>query len=227
MNNNINNDIINDSNIDIMDFDYIINNNLIENKLIELLQLENIDTSLEKLINLNNKTFNYYLCKASQPFFYKTNVLKMNIKDYYIKFMGINAYIVNWYYIESLFNYYSFICDKYNKYILKKNFIKFCHIDNINYYNEYDINNNNLSNEGIKLFDTFNNIRNKLNKNIPEEQENYIESKLAESNNITGSIAIANKKFGYSQNNNQGTQVINNYITSNSLPNFGALEQKK
>lgn len=39
MNNNINNDIINDGDISVMDFDYIINNNLIENKLLDLIEM--------------------------------------------------------------------------------------------------------------------------------------------------------------------------------------------
>lgn len=63
MNNNINNDIINDSDISVMDFDYIINNNLIENKLLDLIENDNQD-----IYTISSKQWSFYLYRIGNLF---------------------------------------------------------------------------------------------------------------------------------------------------------------
>lgn len=223
----IQNDINNDA--DILDLDYILDNNLIENKMLNLIENDNQD-----IYKISTTQFNYYFRKASKPFFYRTHVLKCNnnYNIYKDKMIVNNNAVVDWYKIKSLFNYYIDICDKYNKYVLLYNFIDVTYIHSHDFYNEYKIQDNKyLSDEGMKVLEEFNSIRLFIMQKIPEKQENIIESKLADNHNITGAIAIANKKFGYSQNNNNAPQIINNYINSQALPNFGnnspKIEQNK
>lgn len=132
--------------------------------------------------------------------------------------------------IDILADYYINLCNKYNKFVCVEHFGKMINIKqdtNDIFDNKYDINNNNLTDEGIKVLQRFNTLRTLVRKKIVNDRDLSIITKCYDNNNVSGAIALGNNYLGWNNNSSNNTQVTNNYITMRDLPNFGALEQKK
>lgn len=211
---------------ELLTFDEIIKNNLIEKQLIKQAELSGVD-----LYECNINRWKSLLQEVGAILFNDSKILKIDketiIKDNNIKNNYYNIYnsSMNVFDIKKL----SIICDiyiylsqKYNKYIkmsyfgylLNFNCMKISNILNIKMHN------NNVCYNGVD----FNQLRLDIYKRLNTERENNLEEKCFYSPGAIGSIAIGNKDFGW--NGQTGTAADADKVYQiDSLPTMAELPQ--
>lgn len=203
----------------IMDFEYIIKNNLIEQTLLNQAAAQNID-----LYECKINPFKALLQETGAILFSDKKILRLNRYNNNKYNIPVPTNEYNMIYINKICDIYIYISQKYNKCI---GISYFGYLLNMNYndiYNVLNINthDNNIEYNGIN----FNNLRNNIIKRLRAERENNLKEKCIESPGAVGAIAIGNVENGWNLTPGQRSQDNNNnnMISVNSLPQINAIE---
>lgn len=143
--------------------------------------------------SISTNQFNVLLCDIGSKFF-NNNIL-----------FTCNRFSLDENIIDPLCNYYIYICSLYNKCISMYNFCNMINID-------YELL------EGWKSCDVTS-CKFKIIKRLTDKREQYIKDKLTDSNNVVGSIAVANHEYKWTNGSNAGNTTIN-VLSGSSLPDL-------
>lgn len=124
-----------------------------------------------------------------------------------------NAYDIDT--VNSVCDYYIYLCNVYNKGVTISGF---CYLTGISQYTVYEWGNGNrgLSQSSCDIY-----------KKLSKAYEDSAESKLWANKNPVAVMAILNKRFGWNLPGVSKEQTLKAPITSDKLPNLGAIEEKK
>ena len=166
---------------------------LSDNELTEYL-LESADKhGFSDINSITTNQFNVLLCDIGSKFF-NNNILYNH-----------NHYSLDENIIDLLCNYYIYICSLYNKCISMYNFCNMINIEMsvVEAWKGCDLTSKNYA----------------VYKRLTDTREGYIKSKLIDSNNVVGSIAVANQEFKWTNGSNSGNTTIN-VLSGSSLPDL-------
>ena len=148
-----------------------------------------------------------------------TPLINYNNNNYNNQYSNLNNSNCNAYNIDvvnSICNYYIYICNLYNKGVTISGFSKLTGISEEAIY-EWGRSENKLSTSGLKIYQ-------KLNA----EYENSLESKLWSNKNPVAHMAIANKRFGWNLPGVSREQTSSRALSASELPKLGGeLSEKR
>lgn len=204
---------------DNMDFENIINNNMIENTILSLAENENIN-----IYDCKISQFKALLINAGALLFPKNkNILKIKTITHVNNNIPVYSYIWDIKKLAVLCDIYLYISYKYNKII---SFSYFSFLCNSNYINMYNVLNNFSDYNNIDCGNEFNNLKTYIIKRLKQDREEYIKESCLESSGAIGKIAVANIEYGWNLTPGQKaiTTADNDIISIGQLPTLKAID---
>lgn len=165
---------------------------LTDNEITEAIEQCCIDHNLD-ILNISTNQFSAILMQVGKQFFHDNSIL-------YIHPQKVDISL-----IIPLCDYYIYISKLYNKCISIE---LFCNLINIDMSVVEAWKGCELTSKNYAVY-----------KRLTDTREGYIKSKLIDSNNVVGSIAVANQEFKWTNGNNSGNTTIN-VLSGSSLPDL-------
>lgn len=190
-----------------------------ENDIAMYLQMFCEEQGIEDMSKESQSKWNAAMMYIKRHVFNDSSVLKMSKpldgyinnnyspdNNYYkLNNSNCNAYDINK--VNSICDYYIYICNMYDKGVTISGFSKLTGIDESTIYDWSEEDGRRLSTASIEIY-----------KKLHAEYENSLESKLWSNKNPVAHMAIANKRFGWNMPGVGQKQEKKNVLTVDELP---------
>lgn len=191
-----------------------------DNKIHEALSMFCEEQGIKDIRKESQSVWNAALMYIKRYVFPTPDVLKRNkpLDGYSNQYSNLNNTNCNSYDIDlvnSICDYYIYICNLYDKGVTITGFCKLTGISETVIY-EWGHDDRKLSHSSSEIY-----------KKLSREYENSAESKLWGNKNPVAVMAILNKRFGWNLPGVSKEQSSRQALTADKLPDLGAIEQKK
>lgn len=191
-----------------------------DNKIHEALSMFCEEQGIKDIRKESQSVWNAALMYIKRYVFPTPDVLKRNkpLEGYSNQYNNLNNTNCNSYDIDlvnSVCDYYIYICNLYDKGVTITGFCKLTGISETVIY-EWGHDDRKLSHSSSEIY-----------KKLSREYENSAESKLWGNKNPVAVMAILNKRFGWNLPGVSKEQSSRQALTADKLPDLGAIEQKK
>lgn len=195
-----------------------------ENDIDMYLKLFCKENGINNIKEESQSVWNAALMYIKRHVFNNSSVLKMstplinyNNNNYNNQYSNLNKSNCNRYNIDlvnSVCNYYIYICNLYNKGVTISGFSKLTGISEETIY-QWGRDDNKLSTSGLKIY-----------QKLSQEYENSLESKLWSNKNPVAHMAIANKRFGWNISDSGKEYRPNRALSASELPKLDSQNDK-
>lgn len=191
-----------------------------DNKIHEALSMFCEEQGIKDIRKESQSVWNAALMYIKRYVFSTPDVLKRNkpLEGYSNQYNNLNNTNCNSYDIDlvnSVCDYYIYICNLYDKGVTITGFCKLTGISETVIY-EWGHDDRKLSHSSSEIY-----------KKLSREYENSAESKLWGNKNPVAVMAILNKRFGWNLPGVSKEQSSRQALTADKLPDLGAIEEKK
>lgn len=191
-----------------------------DNKIHEALSMFCEEQGIKDIRKESQSVWNAALMYIKRYVFPTPDVLKRNkpLDGYSNQYSNLNNTNCNSYDIDlvnSICDYYIYICNLYDKGVTITGFCKLTGISETVIY-EWGHDDRKLSHSSSEIY-----------KKLSREYENSAESKLWGNKNPVAVMAILNKRFGWNLPGVSKEQSSRQALTADKLPDLGAIEEKK